>query len=582
MKSDTGLVQDVADADQARTDLGRQTDPLRLAARERRRRARKGQIIQADVDQEADAGADLLEDLPSDLALGLCQFQLFQEILEGLDGKPGHFVYINAADRNSQRLLAQSLALADLAGLNAHKGLIFRLGGFRSGLAVAALSVADDALEGDRVHALAPLSLIIDVDALVRAVHEHIADVLRQILVGSVQAEAEFLRHGHQDRVGKAALVHAGLPSEDRDRTLIDGPCVIRDDQLRREFHAVAESRAVGACAERIVEGETPGLDLRHTDPAVRAGKTLRELHHLAVHHVDLQKSFRQLQRVLDGIRKSPLDPLLDDQSVDHDLDIVLDVLLQFDVLGHVVEIAVDAKAHIAGPSGPVDDLLVFALPPADDRSQDLDPGALRELHNAVHHLVYGLSCDLPAAVGAVGNADPRVEQPEIVVDLRHGSHRRPGVPVGGFLVDGDRGGESVDLLHVRLLHLAQELSRVGGQRLHVPPLPLRVDGVKSQRGLARSRQPCQHDQLVARNLQGEILEVVLIGAADPDAVVLVDDAPPSRVLLSLYAGQPLALFQGGPVIRFLHLNCHTCLSSIYEINRLSFTCRRSAPARAS
>ena len=32
VKSDTGLVQDVADADQARTDLGRQTDPLRLAA----------------------------------------------------------------------------------------------------------------------------------------------------------------------------------------------------------------------------------------------------------------------------------------------------------------------------------------------------------------------------------------------------------------------------------------------------------------------------------------------------------------------------------------------------------------------
>ena len=74
VKSDAGLVQNVADADQARTDLGRQTDPLRLAARERRRRARKGQIIQADVDQEADAGADLLEDLASDLALGLCQF----------------------------------------------------------------------------------------------------------------------------------------------------------------------------------------------------------------------------------------------------------------------------------------------------------------------------------------------------------------------------------------------------------------------------------------------------------------------------------------------------------------------------
>ena len=235
----------------------------------------------------------------------------------------------------------------------------------------------------------------------------------------------------------------------------------------------------------------------------------------------------------------------------------MLDILLQLDVFVHIIEIAVDAKAHVTGPSGPVDDLLVLALAAAHDRRQNLDPGALRQFHNAVHHLVDGLSGDLPAAVGAVRNADSGVEEPEIVVDLRHGTHGRPGISVGGFLVDGDRGGKSLDLLHVRLLHLAKELPRIRGQRLHISPLSLCVDRVKSQRRLTGSRKSGQYDQLVSRDLQCQVLEVVLIGAPNADAVFLVDDAAPSRILFSLYAGQPLALFQGGPVVRLLHLYCH-------------------------
>ena len=60
VQADRGLVQDVADADQAGADLCRKPDALRLAARERRRAARQRQVVQADVDQEVQAGADLL------------------------------------------------------------------------------------------------------------------------------------------------------------------------------------------------------------------------------------------------------------------------------------------------------------------------------------------------------------------------------------------------------------------------------------------------------------------------------------------------------------------------------------------
>ena len=48
--------------------------------------------------------------------------------------------------------------------------------------------------------------------------------------------------------------------------------------------------------------------------------------------------------------------------------------------------------------------------------------------------------------------------------------------------------GEALDEVDVGLLHLAEELPRVRGQRLHVAPLPLGVDRVEGERGLRRSR----------------------------------------------------------------------------------------------
>ncbi len=94
-------------------------------------------------------------------------------------------------------------------------------------------------------------------------------------------------------------------------------------------------------------------------------------------------------------------------------------------------------------------------------------------------------SMDLFAALGAVGRADSGPEQAEVVVDLRHRAYGGPGVPAGGFLVDGDGGGEAVDVIHIGLFHLAQEHPGVGGEGLHIPPLALGIDGVEGQRGLA-------------------------------------------------------------------------------------------------
>ncbi len=64
VQADGGLVQDVEDPDQARAYLGGQADALRLATGQGGGGAVQGEVVQAHVDQEAQARRQLLEDAP--------------------------------------------------------------------------------------------------------------------------------------------------------------------------------------------------------------------------------------------------------------------------------------------------------------------------------------------------------------------------------------------------------------------------------------------------------------------------------------------------------------------------------------
>ena len=192
----------------------------------------------------------------------------------------------------------------------------------------------------------------------------------------------------------------------------------------------------------------------------------------------------------------------------------MLNILLQLNLLGKLVQVPVDLNPDVAALSGLLQHLYVLPLAPSHHRGQKLDPGALRQGHNLVYHLVYGLFANLLAAFGTVGNPHPGVKKPHIIINLRHRPHRRARVAVGGFLVNGNSRGQPLDALHIRLLHLPQKLPGIGRQRLHISPLPLGVDGIEGQGGLARTRKARQHHQFISGDIQGNVLQIMLIGSA--------------------------------------------------------------------
>ena len=76
VQADAGLVEDVEHADERRADLRGEADALRLAAGERGRGALQREVADADVVQEAQALADLLDHAAADEALGVAERQV--------------------------------------------------------------------------------------------------------------------------------------------------------------------------------------------------------------------------------------------------------------------------------------------------------------------------------------------------------------------------------------------------------------------------------------------------------------------------------------------------------------------------
>ena len=161
----------------------------------------------------------------------------------------------------------------------------------------------------------------------------------------------------------------------------------------------------------------------------------------------------------------------------------------------------------------------VLALPVADDRGVDREPRALGQREDLLDDRVDRLPGDRPAADRAVRPPDARVEEPQVVVDLRDRADGRARVSRRRLLVDRDRRREPVDRVDVRLLHHLQELTRVGRQRLDVASLSLGVDRVEGKARLPRAGEPGDADERVPREPDSDVLEVVLPGAVDYELV---------------------------------------------------------------
>ena len=105
-----------------------------------------------------------------------------------------------------------------------------------------------------------------------------------------------------------------------------------------------------------------------------------------------------------------------------------------------------------------------------------------------------------------------------IIRQFRHGSDSRSGGSHRIFAINGDGRGNVFDAVDLGAVHAFHELTRVRRKGLHVSPLAFCIEGVKGKGGLSRAAQPGYDGDLVQRNIEVKVLEVVLSGTSNPNS----------------------------------------------------------------
>ncbi len=106
--------------------------------------------------------------------------------------------------------------------------------------------------------------------------------------------------------------------------------------------------------------------------------------------------------------------------------------------------------------------------------------------------------------------AGARIEQAQEARQRRHAADRRACAGRAALLLQCDRGRQAGDRIDVGNADLVDQPARVRRDRFEVAPLRLGVQRAEGKRRLARTRDAREHDQRVARNIDVDVLQVVL------------------------------------------------------------------------
>ena len=266
------------------------------------------------------------------------------------------------------------------------------------------------------------------------------------------------------------------------------------------------------------VVGEQARVQLREAAPAAGAGALGGE-DGLAGVGQQLHGAVSIGQRLPDQPVQRGLVARRDVNGAHGQVNVVLLVAGQARPVGRGLVLAVHAqvlKALLAGPGGQV---RVVALARHNHGRQQRGLLPSRIAQDAGADRLRGLLVDGQHAFRAVLGAQLDEQQPQEVVELGHGRHGALATAPAGALLNGDRGRDAEDRVHVRPRGGLDELARIGVEGLQVTTLALVEDDVEGHGALAGTGQARKHRELVARDPDVHVLQVVFTRVVDGDRV---------------------------------------------------------------
>ena len=255
MQPNRRLIQHIQRAHQPRSQRSRQLNPLRLAARQRRRKPVQRQIFQPHIVQKSQPLANLLQQFVRNFALLRTQLNLLEKSQRVLDRKRANLADVFPVDLDLPRLQPQPRPVAIrtqrisaiAAEKHAHVQLVF-----------LALQVIEKSAHPQK------LSL---------AVEHQILVLVLQVSPRHIQRNPRLL--GIALQIGKQRTILGLGPG--LNRTVSERLHLVRNHQIEIEVDRIPKSLAPRASPIRIVERKQPRLRLLIPQVAVLALKPLRK-----------------------------------------------------------------------------------------------------------------------------------------------------------------------------------------------------------------------------------------------------------------------------------------------------------------
>ena len=494
VQADARFIEHIGHAHQAGAELGGEADALGLAAGKGGHGPGQVEVLEAHIRQKAEAMGKFLDQGVGHRASGHGKFEVVHPFQGAADGEQAELVDVQVVHAHGQRFRFQPRAVAGRAGhgLTEAGQLVAPDGTHVVGL----LQQSDDARPGEFFVAL----------------EQSAQGGFGVVGQGSGEGEAVGGDQGFElfTVAGKDAGILPG-----NDRALQQGKAAVGRDQGGFVVFHRADARTLRAGALGRVEGKKLRAGHGQTQAASGAyGRGAVEFFPaVAAQHKQFAASL--VQGEFHGIGQAAAQIRFLHQTVHHQFDGVLALGVDDRKLLHGVHDAVHAHPDKALLAQLFQPFRVRPLLMLHQRGEDLEAFALRHVQKGGDDLIAGLGGDGNIAARAVGHAEAGEEDAQEIVDFRHRAHGGAWITAAGLLLQGNGRGESLDLVHVGLVHLGQELAGVGGKGFHIAPLPFGVDDVEGQGGLARTGGAADDHQLVPGDVQRDVLEIVLPGAVD-------------------------------------------------------------------
>ena len=482
------------------------------------------QILQPDVVQESQALADFGDKNFRDRGLLRSQLDSFKKARRSFYRHAANLAYIAAIDLDLPRFRAQARSSTRrtqrispvTAQKHADVELVF--------LSLQALEESADSRKP------------------VLAIHNYVLIFRAEFIPRHIQRNFSQSREAFEFREQRAIFRFGpGL-----NRTFIQSLAFVGDDQIEIEINGVAEPLAARTRSIGIVEGEQPRLRLIVSASVVLTFEALRKAEPLkafALARSRLEDDFSgfaipDFHRV-DDPRTSVR---CDHQAVNQCEDRLRKIHFQqrfrtrefkeLPALKQAIE-ATFAKIEetgldrIRGKFGVgfclflAANLLGRLLSLGAHRlhgKQHVEACSFRQREQTIRNFVDRVLLHFLSADHAIGAANAREQEAQVVEDFRCSGYRRARITRRILLLDRNRGRDAVNQIRIRLFDALQKLARIRRQRFHIPALPFGINRVESERRFAGTRHTRDDRQLVVRDFKIDVLEVVNPGPANNNA----------------------------------------------------------------